>query len=117
MKTAGYIGAAILVFFGVLFVWGAFGANGQPAWIVVGVISILAGLALIFFIQRKAKAEAPVNVTLKVDLPGEMEAEALKCKSCGGSLGPDNVELKDGGAVVNCPYCGTTYQLTEAPKW
>ncbi len=117
MKTAGYIGSAILIFFGVLFVWGAFGANGQPAWILVGGISILAGLALIFFIQRKSRMEAPVNVTLKVDLPGETKMEDIKCKSCGGSLAPENVKLANGAAVVTCPFCGTTYTLTEQPKW
>jgi len=41
----------------------------------------------------------------------------MKCKSCGGSLTMDNIKLVAGAPVVNCPYCNTTYQLTEEPKW
>jgi hypothetical protein len=117
MKTAGYIVAAILIFFGVLFIWGAFGATGQPSMIVVGIITVAIGLAIIFFLQRKAKMEAPVNVTLKVDLPGDVNMETMKCKSCGGVLVAENVKLVNGAPMVTCPYCSTVYQLTEEPKW
>jgi len=27
------------------------------------------------------------------------------------------VEVVAGAPVVTCPYCHTTYQLTEEPKW
>lgn len=117
MKAIGYIVAAILIFFGVLFIWGAFGAQGQPGWIVVGILSAGIGLAIIFFVQRKAKMEAPTNVTLKVDLPGDVKMETMKCKSCGGVLSADNIKLTNGAPVVTCPYCSTVYQLTEEPKW
>jgi uncharacterized Zn-finger protein len=43
--------------------------------------------------------------------------DTLKCKSCGGALGPDDVKMVAGAPVVTCPYCKTTYQLTEDPKW
>ena len=36
MKIIAYIAAAILIFFGVLFIWGAFSPEGQPVWILVG---------------------------------------------------------------------------------
>jgi uncharacterized Zn-finger protein len=29
----------------------------------------------------------------------------------------DNIQMVAGAPVVNCPYCKTTYQLTEEPKW
>jgi uncharacterized Zn-finger protein len=29
----------------------------------------------------------------------------------------DNIQMVAGAPVVNCPYCHTTYQLTEEPKW
>jgi hypothetical protein len=117
MKIVGYIVAAILIFFGVLFIWGAFGANGQPAWIIVGIISAGIGLVIIYFASRKPKVEVAPNVTLKIDLPGDVKAEAMKCKSCGGVLSAENIKMVNGAPMVTCPYCNTVYQLTEEPKW
>jgi uncharacterized Zn finger protein len=52
-----------------------------------------------------------------VDLPGETKVEAMKCKSCGGTLTSDNIKLVNGAPMVTCPFCGTVYNLTEEPKW
>jgi len=41
----------------------------------------------------------------------------MNCKNCGGALKADNVKMLAGAPTVACPYCGTTYQLTEEPKW
>jgi len=116
MKTVGYIAAAILIFFGVLFIWGAFGAQGQPVWIIIGIISAGIGLAIIYFVSRKPKVET-TNVTLKVDLPGNVNMDSLKCKSCGGVLTAENIKVVNGAPMVTCPYCHTVYQITEEPKW
>ena len=43
--------------------------------------------------------------------------EEMKCRSCGGTLSAKDITLVNGAPVVNCPFCGTTYQLTEEPKW
>ncbi len=117
MKTVAYILAAILIFFGVLFIWGAFGAQGQPAWIVVGLISAGIGLVIIYFASRKPKVEGATNVTLKVDLPANVNMDSLKCKSCGGVLTAENIKVVNGAPMVTCPYCHTVYQITEEPKW
>ena len=119
MKIIAYIAAAILIFFGVLFIWGAFSPQGSTSWILIGILSIAIGFGLIWFAsRRKAEGEAASqNVTLKIDLPANVNLETLKCKSCGGSLTMDNIEMVAGAPVVHCPYCGTTYQLTEEPKW
>ena len=119
MKIIAYIGAAILIFFGVLFIWGAFSPSGSAGWIVVGLISVGIGLGLIFLVNRRsAKAQgADSNVTYKIDLPGNVSLDAMKCKSCGGTLTSENIQMVNGAPVVTCPYCHTTYQLTEDPKW
>jgi hypothetical protein len=119
MKIIAYIAAAIFILFGVLFVWGAFSPTGSAGWIVIGVISILVGFGLIWFAGRsKRVAQASeTNVTYKVDLPANVNLDTLKCRSCGGALTPDNIKMVAGAPVVTCPYCGTTYQLTEEPKW
>lgn len=117
MKTIAYIAAGLLILFGILFLLGSGGANGQLSWIPVGIVLILIGFGLIWFGSRKPKPETPVNVTYQVDLSGDVNLETMKCKSCGGTLTSENVKMVAGAPVVTCPYCGTTYQLTEEPKW
>ncbi len=119
MRIIAYIAAGILIFFGVLFIWGAFGATGGGfAWVLIGVISVLIGFGLIFWAsRRKPGPAAGDNVTYKIDLPANVSMDTMKCKSCGGAIGPDNITMVNGAPVVTCPYCHTTYQLTEDPKW
>jgi hypothetical protein len=117
MKTVGYIAAAILIFFGVIFILGTFGKAGQLGWLLVGIILAGIGLAIIFILQRPAKAAQQTNVTLKVDLPGNVSMDVVKCKSCGGTLTAENIKMVNGAPMVTCPYCNTVYQLTEEPKW
>lgn len=119
MRILGYIAAAILIFFGVLFIWATFNPQGEPVWLVVGIISVLIGFGIIFLISRKKSAGQADSstVTLKIDLPGDVKMDTIKCKSCGGTLAPENITMVAGAPVVTCPYCHTTYQLTEEPKW
>ncbi len=119
MKIIAYIAAAILILFGVLFIWGAFSPDGSVGWIFIGLVSVGIGFGLIWFASRRKPVSetAEQNVTLKIDLPGNVNLESLKCKSCGGVLTMDNIQMVAGAPVVNCPYCKTTYQLTEEPKW
>jgi hypothetical protein len=116
-KVIAYIAAAIFIFFGILFIWATFSPEGQIGWLIVGVISVGIGLALIWFVGRRPVGEQTQNVTLNVDLPSNVNLDTLKCKACGGSLSPEHIEMVAGAPVVKCPYCGTTYQLTEDPKW
>jgi hypothetical protein len=120
MKTIAYIAAGILIFFGVLFIWGAFGSTPRPEWIAVGVVSVLIGFGLIWLAQRN-QAQGPArggdNITYKVDLPASTKIEEMKCRNCGGNLKAENIKMIAGAPTVECPFCGTTYQLTEEPKW
>jgi len=117
-KIIAYIAAAILIFFGILFIWSAFSPQGQAGNILIGIITVVIGFVIIFFAaRRKAGAAAGDNVTLKIDLPANVSMDTLKCKSCGGALTPENIKMVAGAPVVTCPYCNTTYQLTEEPKW
>lgn len=119
-KVIAYIFAAILIFFGVLFIWATFSPEGRMGWLLVGVISVGIGFGIIWFAARKSPASAPGqenNVTLNIDFPGDVSLETMKCQSCGGSLTADNIKMLAGAPTVNCPFCNTTYQLTEEPKW
>ena len=115
-KIIGYIVAAIAIFFGVIFVWGAFSPEGQPAWIIVGIISAMIGFGIIWFVGKKMVSDDE-EVTVKIDLTGDIDLDTLTCKSCGGHLSSEHTSLQQGALVVDCPFCGTNYQITEQPKW
>jgi hypothetical protein len=118
-KIIAYIFAAILIFFGVLFMWATFSEDGQIGWLAIGAISVIAGFGLIWFAARRNPASATegAEITYKIDLSGDVNLDNLQCKSCGGSLSMENIKMVAGAPVVHCPYCNTTYQLTEEPKW
>lgn len=119
MKFIGKIVSIILIFFGVLFIWGAFSPNGSTGWIIVGIITVGIGLAIGYFSFKKpaVASDSTQNVTVNIDLPANVKMDGMKCNSCGGALAPENITLVAGAPVVTCPYCNTTYQLTEEPKW
>jgi len=118
MKAVAFIGAGLLILFGALMAIGATDPyNGQIGWLPVGLVLIVAGLVIIFFAARRKPVDPTTNVTLKVDLPGNVAMDAMKCKSCGGVLTSENVSMVQGAPMVTCPYCHTVYQLTEEPKW
>ena len=120
IKTIAYIAAGILILFGVLFIIGSGDDTGGGwGWVLVGIILVVIGFAIILFASRRAAKEAGNgnNVTLNIDLPGNVNMDTIKCKSCGGVLHAEDIELVAGAPVVTCPYCNTTYQITEEPKW
>ena len=128
-KTFLYVGAAILfliglclVGYGILSVIGSTSAQGSSSWLgygigfgVVGFLFLAGGAAMIVAAQRGTKTE--VIQQLKVDLPANTKVEQMTCKNCGGVLKPEDIKMVNGAPMVVCPYCGTTYQLTEEPKW
>ena len=130
-KTLAYIGAAILfivaavvLIFGFLYILGS-GASENPTsagtgilLFIFGFILIALGFGAIWLIRRRgAQAAGDQAVTYKIDLPANVNMDTLKCKSCGGTLAPENIQMVAGAPVVTCPFCHTTYQLTEEPKW
>jgi len=119
IKTIGYIFSAILIFFVVLFIWGAFSEQGNPGWIIIGAISVLIGFVIIFFASKtKPKDESLQHqTTLNVQLPADVDIERFQCQDCGAQLSMDNVKMVAGAPMVDCPYCGAAYQMTEKPKW
>jgi Na+/melibiose symporter-like transporter len=118
MKIIAYIASAILILFGVLFILSAFSPQGQVGNLLVGAILCIIAFVIIFFVTRKKKEELnTTNVTLNIDLPGNVSLETMTCVQCGGALTKDAISMVNGAPMVTCPYCNTTYQLTEEPKW
>ena len=116
-RIIAYVAAAILIFFGVLFVWGAFSPEAPPGTLVIGLISVGIGFVLIWLAGRRRAAVESQEVIQRIELSGDVSLEKMTCRNCGGALSSDNVKILAGAAVVNCPFCGTSYHLEEAPKW
>jgi len=114
-KIIAYIAAALFIGLGALFILSAFGNTSRPANILPGIIMVVIGFGLILIASRKKPGEQEVK--LEIDLSGDVNLDTLTCKSCGGQLSPEHVSMVAGAPVVSCPFCGTTYQLTEEPKW
>jgi hypothetical protein len=117
-RIIAYIAAAVFVLFGAAFLYGAFSPDGSPSWILVGLGSLGAGFALIWLAGRRGAAQGQAGeIVQRIELSGDVSLESFQCRNCGGKLSADNVKMVAGAPVVSCPYCGTSYQLEEAPKW
>ena len=118
-KIIGYVAAGILVFFGVLWLWSAFSSTGSPGGrLLVGGLLVLIGLGIIVAVRlREPKPKQEITIRQQIDLAGDVEMETLKCRNCGSQLDKSAISTAQGAIVVSCPYCGTTYQMTEEPKW
>ncbi len=119
MKIVAFIGAGILIFFGAFMMIGATSAkaNSPIGFLLIGILFIAVGLVIVFFAARRKPVAPTTNVTLNVDLPGNVAMDEIKCKSCGGVLSSKDIALVQGAPMVTCPYCHTVYQMTEEPKW
>jgi hypothetical protein len=86
--------------------------------LIVGLILMGVGVAIVWVVRTRGPAPIQqITQQLELDMAGDTDLEKLKCQNCGAQLDKDSVTLAEGAAVINCPYCGTSYQLTEAPKW
>ena len=119
--------ALVLVVFGVLFIIAATNpgeagaASGRLAvglcLIVVAILLIAGAGVFMYRSYRQAQAEKPTTIVQQIDLPGDLSLEQMKCRACGGTLTKENITVKAGAVVVSCPYCGTSYEIEEKPKW
>jgi len=110
----GGIAAAILFFFSVIFALAASVVATTSRLATSGILFII-GLALIvgiYYITRK-----PKTVIQQLEISGQMKAAQIKCPNCGGSINADQIKIVSGVPYVKCPYCGTTFEVTEEPKW
>lgn len=127
MIVIGLIVSCLLISFGALLIVGSSDRQtGDPGWLSVGVIFLVAGLVIaglavgvfVFLrIRRSKEAQQAQEIIQKIDLSGDIELEKLKCQNCGAELDRDSITVKEGAIFVSCPYCGAAYQMVEEPKW
>jgi DNA-directed RNA polymerase subunit RPC12/RpoP len=119
-KIIGYIFAAILLLFGVLWLLSAFSAEASSpvGRLLVGGVLVLVGLGIIVAIRlREPKPKQEVIVRQQIDIGGDVQLESLKCRNCGAQLDKSAISTAQGAVMVTCPYCSATYQIVEEPKW
>ena len=103
--------AVVVGLLGLIFV---LGNQHQFMRVLVGVILIAAAVVIGWLTKAKAPERTIIQ---KIDLTGDVKTEQLKCDSCGAQLDDKSIEMREGAIFVKCPYCGTSYQIEEAPKW
>ena len=113
VKAATYALAGLLGLGGLIFLIGASQGNTVTR-VIIGIVLI--GAAILMSFLGRVKSPEP-TVIQQIDLSGDVHAEQLTCKSCGGKLDTDSISVKAGAVFVTCPYCGTSYQIEEEPKW
>ena len=97
--------------------------DGRPLGQAVGnfiIAAILIGIGIVVIIaikMREPKPKQEIAITQKIDVSGEIAMEKMKCRNCGAQLDKDSIKLAEGAIVVSCPFCGTSYQIVEEPKW
>ncbi len=113
MKTLAYFIGALLGIVGIIFLIAATQGNAGFR-ILTGLVLIAAGI----FIARITRMKVPEQrIIQEIDLSGDVHPEEMTCNNCGGPLERDSISLREGGVFVDCPYCGTSYQIEEEPKW
>jgi inner membrane protein involved in colicin E2 resistance len=117
-KIILFVIAGFSLIFSFLFFLASGGQTGgfNLIFIAAGLAGV--GFVLIFFATRlQEPGDSTQNVTVNIDLPGQVGMDTIKCQSCGGVLSEKDIKLVAGAPMVSCPYCGTSYQLSEEPKW
>jgi predicted Zn finger-like uncharacterized protein len=119
LPILGCIAAAILFFFAVIFALASsyIGLTAQAAQsrVLTSAILFIIGLAVIvgiYYVSRK-----PKTVIQQLEISGQMKAAQIKCPNCGGSINANEIKIVSGVPYVKCPYCGTTFEVIEEPKW
>lgn len=112
LKTlVGYIASGIILFFAVLYALASTVENPMRIWI--STLLFLAGFGILYFAWKRQ----PTQIVQKLEVPGKIKVQAIKCPNCSASIDMKQIKMVNGIPLVKCPYCGHTFEITEEPKW
>jgi predicted RNA-binding Zn-ribbon protein involved in translation (DUF1610 family) len=114
IQILGAIAVAVLFFLAVIFALASTVQATTSRLIISGMLFIvgIAVIAGIYVTTRK-----PKTVIQNLELSGQMKAATIKCPNCGASVDANKIKIVQGVPYATCPYCGTTFEVTEEPKW
>jgi DNA-directed RNA polymerase subunit RPC12/RpoP len=114
VTVLGAIAVAVVFFFAVIFALAASVQAALTRLITSGILFII-GIAIIVGIYYTTRK--PKTVIQRLEVSGQMKAASIKCPNCGASVEPNQIKIVSGVPYATCPYCGTTFEVTEEPKW
>jgi predicted Zn finger-like uncharacterized protein len=112
VTVLGTFAIVVLFFFGFIF---ALAASFNPTRIATSAILFAVGLAVAGFLYYTTRK--PKTVLQQVEFSGPMKAVAIKCPNCSASVDANQIKILSGVPYAKCHYCGTTFEVTEEPKW
>jgi DNA-directed RNA polymerase subunit RPC12/RpoP len=115
----GAIAVAVLFFFAVIFALASSASTvtaqiAQTRLLISGMLFII-GIAIIVGIYYTTRK--PKTVIQRLEVSGQMKAVSIKCPNCSASIDANSIKIVSGAPYATCPYCGTTFEVTEEPKW
>jgi DNA-directed RNA polymerase subunit RPC12/RpoP len=114
IAVLGAIAVAVVFFFAVIFALAASVQVTLTRLVTSGILFII-GVTLIVGIYYTTRK--PKTVIQRLEVSGQMKAASIKCPNCGASVNPNQIKIVSGVPYATCPYCGTTFEVTEEPKW
>jgi DNA-directed RNA polymerase subunit RPC12/RpoP len=124
MKITTIVGAAaaaVLLFFGFIFVLsaGSTAVSAQPGVqtlrLIEGGILLVVGFAIAYVTYVFSRK--PTTIVQRLEVSGAMKGASIKCPNCSASVDASKIKMVQGVPYATCPYCGTTFEVTEEPKW
>ena len=110
----GAIAVAVVFFFAVIF---AFAASVQATLTRLVTSGILFFIGLVIIVGIYYTTRKPKTVIQRLEVSGQMKAVPIKCPNCSASIDTNRIKIVSGVPYVTCPYCGTTFEVAEEPKW
>jgi len=114
VTVLGAIAVAVVFFFAVIFALAASVQSTFTRLLTSGILFVI-GIAIIagiYYTTRK-----PKTVIQRLEVSGQMKAASIKCPNCSASVDANSIKIVSGVPYATCPYCGTTFEVTEEPKW
>ena len=112
IAVLGAIAVAVLFFFSVIF---ALASAYDPQRLVTSALLFIIALAIVFGIYYTTRK--PKTVIQRLEVSGQMKATSIRCPNCGASVDANLIKIVSGVPYATCPYCGTTFEVSEEPKW
>ena len=114
ITVLGGIAVSVLFFFSFIFAI-ASSVDQTGTRLITSLLLFIVGVVIIagiYYVTRK-----PKTIIQRLEVSGQMKAASIKCPHCGGSVDVNQIKIVSGVPYATCPYCGTTFEVTEEPKW
>jgi DNA-directed RNA polymerase subunit RPC12/RpoP len=114
IAVLGGIAVAVLFFFASIFALAA-SVQATTTRLITSGLLFITGIVIIVGIYYTTRK--PKTVIQQLEVSGQMKAASIKCPNCGASVDTNLIKIVSGVPYATCPYCGTTFEVTEEPKW